>query len=70
MAGAALLRDAHIVAAGPAVDVITSERLSGLYGTPIKVVTHTEDGRNRQICIPDIGQVRSESEVSCAYVSS
>jgi len=66
----AMLKDARIVAAGPAVDVITSERLSALYGTPIKVVTHTEDGRNHRICIPDIGQIRAESEVSCARVSS
>ncbi len=49
---AALLKDARLTAFGPVHEVLTSQRMSDLYGAPVAVVTHRADGHARRVLIP------------------
>lgn len=62
----AMLKDGRLLADGPAHEVITSQRLTALYGAPVDVVTHTSDGHNHRLCIPRIEDMSEGGKTSCA----
>lgn len=63
---AAMLKDGRLLADGPAQDVVTSQRLTALYGVPVDIVTHIEDGRSRRLCVPRVEETSEGGKTSCA----
>ncbi|MFG1347718.1 ABC transporter ATP-binding protein [Xanthobacter autotrophicus DSM 431] len=49
---AALLKEARLIAFGPVQDVLTSQRMSDLYGAPVAVVAHGTGSHARKVLIP------------------
>jgi iron complex transport system ATP-binding protein len=54
---AVLLRDGRVVVDGPAGQVVTAQRLSELYGVPVRVLTTIDESTGREVyaCAPVVG---------------
>ena len=46
-----LMRDGHLLAAGPVAEAMTAARLTELYGRPVDVIESLAGGRPRRICV-------------------
>jgi len=47
-------------------ELITTQRLTALYGVPVDIVTHIEDGRSRRLCVPRVEETSEGGKTSCA----
>ncbi|OIN79255.1 ABC transporter ATP-binding protein [Mycobacterium malmoense] len=63
---AVLMRDGRIVVDGPAPDVVTAQRLSELYGVPVRVLTAVDPSTGRPVyaCAPIVGAPTAERAAS------